>query len=369
MKENSKYPMLEIDLTKLKHNIDSITSICEKSNIKVAGVVKGFNAIPSMLEVYAKSKCSSLASSRIEQLIECKKINQNMPTMMIRLPMLSEIELLVRYADSSLNSEVIILEALEKECKRQKKIHNVILMVDVGDLREGIFDTETVIEIALNIEKNMSCLHLLGLGINLGCYGAIEATVEKMNELISVAELVETAISRKLEVLSGGNTTSMPLVFNGSMPNRINHLRIGEGLCLTYDYGKFFGIDSSFLHQDVLVLKAEVIEIKDKPSYPIGTIGHNGFGHYPSYIDRGIRRRALLAVGKVDFGEVEMIFPKNEKIEIVGASSDHLIIDIENSKNEIKIGDILNFELTYLSMVYASGSRNVKKSILEYFKG
>jgi len=364
MEANSKYPMLEINLIKLKHNIDSVLDICEKSGIKVAGVVKGFNAIYEMIEVYSKSKCSSLASSRIEQLIECRKVSPNMPTMMIRLPMLSEIELVVRYADSSLNSEMVTLEALEKESSIQKKIHNVILMVDVGDLREGFFSIESVVETALYVEKNMPSLHLLGLGINLGCYGAIKATVEKMDELIAVADAVETAISRKLEILSGGNTTSMPLVFSGIMPKRINHLRIGEGLCLTYDYGEFFGIDNSFLHQDALVLKASVIEIKDKPSYPIGIIGHDGFGHYPSYTDRGTRRRALLAVGKVDFGEVEMIFPKNKKVEIVGASSDHLILDIENCKNEIKIGDILEFELTYMSMVYATSSRNVKKSIL-----
>ena len=359
-----QYPMLEIDLHKIKHNINTVVDICQKRGIQVTGVVKGFHAIPEMIEVYGTSNCTHLGTSRMEQMKQCKAIAPNIPTMMLRIPMLCEIEQVVTYADCSLNSEISTLVALDKEAGRQCTTHDVILMTDLGDLREGFWGEDQLVTACNMVERELPNLHLLGIGTNLGCYGSVQPTINKMEELTQVAVAVETAIGRELELISGGGTTSFPLVYRGVMPEKINHLRIGEGLCLTYDYGTYFGIDTSFLHQDGLLLKAQIIEIKDKPSHPVGEVDHDAFGHYPTYVDRGIRRRALLAMGKVDFGETEMIFARNKKVEILGGSSDHLILDIENCKDELHIGDILEFELSYLSMVYATCSQNLYRNIL-----
>ena len=354
-----RYPNLEVDLGKLKHNIEQVVARCEEKGIGVAGVIKVFNGIPEMTQVYGETRCTSIASSRIEQIIEAREAGIKGPFAMIRVPMLSEIEDLVKYCDFSLNSELKVLEAINEECLKQGKRHGALLMIDLGDLREGYWDKEEFIKVAAYVENNLSQVDLRGVGTNLGCYGSIKATPEKLNELVEVAEKIEVVIGRELEIISGGGTTTLPIVFDGTVPKRINHLRIGEGIVLAYDMMAQFGIDMSFLNQDIFTLKAQVIEVKDKPSYPVGELSYDAFGNVGVYEDRGIRRRALLALGKVDFAYTDMLMPRNKKIQVMGASSNHLIIDVEEIKDEIKVGDIVEFDLCYATTVFATSSKNV----------
>ena len=194
----------------------------------------------------------------------------------------------------------------------------------------------------------------------MGCYGSILATEEKLDELVAVAEQIEGRIGRQLELISGGATSSFMRVIDGDIPERVNFLRIGEGILLARDLELFYGYDMSEMHQDVYTLKAEVIEVKDKPSHPVGEIAVDAFGHTPEYVDRGIRRRALLAIGKVDYGSIDEIFPQDEGVEILGASSDHTILDIEDAKRDFKVGDIVSFGINYASVVYVTNCRNVQ---------
>ena len=357
----NKYPELVIDLDKLKENYKQIKKLCK--DIKIAGVIKGCTGIPEVAQLLDKEHVDFIASSRIEQLKPLKS-KVTCPLMMIRIPMLSEVEEIVKYTDISLNSELEVLKALDKEAKRQNKIHEVILMKDLGDLREGFYKEEDIIEAALFVENDLDNLVLAGIGTNLGCYGAIVATKEKLEELVRVAEHIENKIDRKLKYISGGATTSIPRLIEGNMPERINMLRIGEGILLARDLKNLWGYDIENMNQDVFTLRCEVIEVKDKPTYPVGKIFVDAFGNKPTYEDKGIRRRALLAIGKVDYAFSEDLVPKNNKIKIIGASSDHTIIDVEDDEN-IKVGDILEFNLTYSTLVYVSNSQNIKK----VFKG
>jgi predicted amino acid racemase len=149
-------------------------------------------------------------------------------------------------------------------------------------------------------------------------------------------------------------------LWDGDMPERINMLRVGEGVILGRDLDRYFDYDLSSLHQDVMTLKAEIIEVKDKPSHPIGEMGIDAFGHLPTYPDRGIRRRALLGLGKVDYADTSYLEPLEENIEILGASSDHTILDIEDNVNNLSVGDVLKFKVGYSVMVYVTNCRNVK---------
>ncbi len=361
----ARYPQLEVDLKKFRHNIDSVTKLCKDQGIEIAGVIKGFHAIPEMVKEFDKSSCKYIASSRMEQIIDSINLGCKKPFFLIRIPMLSEIEDLVKYVDYSLNSEVTVLEKINTECEKQGKRHGVVLMSDLGDLREGFWDKDELLKVAIHVENDLKNIDLLGVGTNLGCYGSIKATPEKMNELIEIAEKIEASIGRELEIISGGGTTSTMMVFDGTMPERINHLRVGEGIILANDYGSLFGINADFLNQDVFTLKAEVIEVKDKPSHPVGELSFDAFGQVQTYVDRGIRRRALVALGKVDFGDPDSLIPRNKNIEILGASSDHLILDIENCKDDIQVGDIVEFDLCYATMVYATSSKNVRIVIKE----
>ena len=136
-------------------------------------------------------------------------------------------------------------------------------------------------------------------------------------------------------------------------------LRVGEGILLARDLDVFYGYDMSDLYQDIFRLKAEVIEVKDKPSYPVGTIAIDAFGHTPTYVDRGIRRRALLAMGKVDYGDPAELLPMDKGIEVLGASSDHTLIDVEDAERDYKVGDIMTFDICYATVVYLTNCRNV----------
>lgn len=354
------YPRVEINLDYLKHNAKTVIRKCNERGIEVMGVVKGTTGLPECDDCFVAGGAAYIASSRLEQLEDAREHGISLPLLLVRLPMLSEVPEVIRLADMSLNSEPAVLEALNEEAGRQGKKHEVLLMADLGDLREGFWNKEELVRAAADVENNMPNLVLAGVGTNLGCYGSIAATADKLDELVEIAESVEEKIGRRLKYISGGGTTSLPRIFDNDMPPRINSLRIGEGILLARDLDVFYGYDMSDMHQDVYTLKAEVIEVQNKPTYPVGTITIDAFGHKPEYTDRGMRKRALLGIGKVDYGSYEEIFPQDEGVEIIGASSDHTILDIEDAKRDIKVGDILSFGVNYASLVYLTNCRNVQ---------
>ena len=149
------------------------------------------------------------------------------------------------------------------------------------------------------------------------------------------------------------------------MPSRINNLRVGEGILLAKDLKDLWGYDMSFMYQDVFKLRCEVIEVKNKPTHPIGEIFVDAFGSKPTYEDRGNRKRALIALGKVDYAYLDDLILNEEGAFLVGASSDHTIIDVENVKRDIKVGDIIEFDLCYSTMVYVTNSANIRKVYVE----
>jgi len=354
------YPRVEINLQYLKENVEQIVKRCGEYGIEIAGVIKGTTGLPECAEQFADAGVTMIASSRLEQIEDAREHGIRLPYMLLRVPMISELPEVVRLTDISLNSELSVLTELNAEAGRQNKVHKVILMADLGDLREGFWDKDEMVDVAVRVENDMKNLELAGVGTNLGCYGSIEATADKLDELVAIAERIEEKIGRELQYISGGATTSLPRIFDGDMPARINLLRVGEGILLARDLDVFYGYDLGFMHQDVYTLKAEVIEVRNKPTHPVGKISIDAFGHTPEYVDRGIRKRALLGIGKVDYGSIDEIFPKDEGIEVIGASSDHTILDVEDCSRELKPGDIVAFGIDYASMVYVTNCRNVQ---------
>ena len=356
----NRYPRVEINLAHLQHNVSKVVEKCGSFGIQVAGVIKGATGIPEVARAFDKGGAAFIASSRLEQLEDAINAGIEKPMMLIRIPMLSEVKDVIRLADISLNSEFEVIKALNDEARAQGKLHKVILMADLGDLREGFWDKDEMIKVAEYIENKMINIQLVGIGTNVGCYGSISPTVEKLEELVELAERIEERLGRQLEYISGGATSSLMRVWDKNIPKRINMLRVGEGILLARDLDVFYGYDMSDLYQDIFRLKAEVIEVKDKPSYPVGTIAIDAFGHTPTYVDRGIRRRALLAMGKVDYGDPAELLPMDKGIEVLGASSDHTIIDVEDAERDYKVGDIMTFDICYATVVYLTNCRNVQ---------
>ncbi len=363
---HSRYPQLAIDLKKLRYNIDRVNELCREKGVEVAGVIKGCTALPECVRQFAESDCRFIASSRLEQLEPLKNQGIEKPLMLIRIPMISEAADVVRITEISLNSDISVLRELNTQAGRYGRVHRVILMVDLGDLREGFWDREELLSAALEVENKLDNLELAGVGTNLGCYGAIAPTKEKLDELVECAEMIENDIGRRLDIISGGATTSLPRVITGDIPGRINQLRIGEGilLAMTKEVQELWGIDISDMYTDAFTIRAEVIEVKKKPTYPVGEIMYDAFGKKPVYEDRGIRKRALIALGRVDYGSIEEISPREAGITVVGASSDHTILDVEDAQREIKVGDIIELDITYASLVYVSDSGNVVESYI-----
>lgn len=350
-----QYPHVEIDLGKLKENLAALQERCQASSIEITGIVKGFSALPPAVKAYEEVGMHSVGSSRMDQLRRLREAGITAQLMLIRIPMPCEVEEVVRWSDISLESEITVLRALNQAAERAGRRHKVILMVDLGDLREGFWDREELVSAALEVERELPHLELLGLGTNLGCYGSVQATPEKMEELVAAAEQVEQAIGRRLDILSGGASSSLHMVLDGTMPPRINHLRVGEGILL----GSIWGCNMEFMHKDIFTLRAQVIESKVKPSHPVGVLSVDAFGRTRTYVDRGHRHRCLLAMGRVDYGECDDLVPREAGIKVLGASSDHTILDVEDGVRPFAVGDVIEFDLCYATMVYLTGSRSV----------
>lgn len=352
-----KYPALVIDKNKLYHNANSIISKCHQNNIKVAAVTKVFCADKSITQIILDAKPDYLADSRIENLIKLQEFD--IPKMLLRIPMISQADDVVKYADISLNSEIETIFKINDAATAQNKKHKIILMIDLGDLREGIWfkDFKDYIIPVFKLKN----IDVIGIGVNLTCYGGVIPKYENLSLLIEYADYIETKFDKKLDIISGGNSSSLYLVYENNLPSRINNLRLGESIVLGRETA--FGNPVPETYDDAFLLVAEIVELKEKPSVPIGEIGMDAFGNKPTFVDKGIVKRVICAVGKQDIS-LDGIIPVDKNIEILGASSDHLILNVSNSDKNYKVGDKVEFKLTYGGLLAASTSNYVNKVVI-----
>lgn len=350
------YPKLIVDTKKLQGNVEILVSMAKKRNMEIAGVTKVFCGIPEIAKAYVDGGVKYLADSRIQNLKKLKDFD--LPKIMLRLPMISEAKDTVKYADISLNSELETIRALSNAAKELNKIHKVILMVDLGDLREGYFDDKDIYSAIEEIIK-LDGIQITGLGTNLTCYGGVIPNKRILNRLSKLAVDIEEKFNLKLEIVSGGNSSTVYLLEEEL--EGINNLRLGESLVLGTESA--YGNQIPGTNSDVFTLEVEVIEIKEKPSVPTEEIGRDAFGKVPTFVDRGIRKRMLCAIGKQDM-DLETIIPLDKDIIVLGGSSDHLILDCTDSSNDYKVGDIVKFNINYVSLLRLMTSEYVEKVII-----
>ncbi len=363
------YPQLVINLAKFRHNAREVARRCEECGIDLCGVVKGYWADLRMVKSYIEGGAVQIGTSRLSQIRRMKAAGIELPFVLLRVAQHCEAAETVELADYSLQSEISVMKLINDEAKKAGKLHKVIVMADLGDLREGYWDKEEMIDACVKVEKELRFLRLAGIGVNLGCYGSIRPTPEKMLELADLAREIQNRTGRELEIVSGGATSSFSLVHSGQMPKGINHLRIGEGVCPAYDLPYLWGIgDMDYLHSDLLTLRAQVLEVKTKPSYPQGKFCINAFGEKPEYLDRGMRRRALLGIGGADAGDAARLMPRLGGVEVIGFSSDHSIIDIEDCEEDIRPGDVLEFDLCYPTMLSLTNSPDLQRIYIDDYE-
>ncbi|SHH10887.1 Predicted amino acid racemase [Anaerosphaera aminiphila DSM 21120] len=346
---------LEINLKKIENNVSIIKNLCDENNIEITGITKMFSGDPKIANMYLSGGLEKLGDSEISNLKNLSGIEAE--KWMVRIPALSEIEDLIKYSDASLNSELEVIKEIEKQSKKQGKIHKIILMQELGDLREGILDREELIRTA-DYVLNSKWIELYGMGTNLTCLSFVQPSVENLSRLVKMSK--EVFGNRKF-MISGGNSSSIDLMLNKKMPVEINNLRLGESLIFGKERAKYKYLDGTY--SDTFVLKAEIVEIKEKPSFPWGKIGADSYGRTPTFTDRGIRKRAICAVGRksMDVGTTK---PCDSGVGIVGASSDHLMLDISDSNKNYKIGDKISLKLGYASALLAMNSTYIKKEYI-----
>ena len=351
------YPKLSIDLSKIEHNTRTISNLASKQEIQITGVTKCCCGDVRVAEAMLRGGATSIGDSRIDNLRQLRESGIDTELILLRTPMLSKAREVVKYSDISLNSELSVISKLSAEALKNSKTHRVVLMVEMGDLREGvpIEQLETTIERA----KKLEGIELYGLGMNLACYGGVVPTVEKIHEFSDIVSGMENKFDLNFELVSGGNSANIPLLINDSTPTRINNLRIGEGILLGLETVNRTPIPNTY--QDAFILEAEIIELNEKPSIPEGELSQNAFGETPEFEDLGKIRRGILAIGRQDV-IIEGLRPLDDKISILGSSSDHIIFQVNS--DAYKVGDVLKFQMDYGGLLHLCTSKYVDKGVI-----
>jgi predicted amino acid racemase len=353
---NAFMPRIEITLSQIEHNARTLSELYGQQGISLMGVSKAVLGEPLIAEAMIRGGVKFIADSRLENIQRMRNARISAQFVLLRTAP-SQAESIIENVDISLNTELDTLEKLNYYAAEQNKIHQIILMVEMGDLREGIMPDD----IFLFIEKvlDLPQLKIIGLGCNLACYGGIKPDQQKMRQLSALTEAVEKKFQIHLSLISGGNSANYEWYKSTKNVGRINNLRLGESILLGCEPVKGQAIPQ--LHTHAFKLIAEVIESKVKPSLPFGKIGRDAFGNIPVFRDRNTHRRAIIALGKQDT-LISGLSP-NQDLEILGASSDHLLLDCKNSF--LKVGVGVNFNLDYGSLLTAMTSPFIKKQFIK----
>ncbi len=351
------YPKIILNYNKLVSNTKLMVEKCHKENISVMAVTKGASGWESVLRAYEEGGVDFIADSRVENFCFDTKLRK----VLLRLPQKCQYKEVIKYCDISLNSTLSTVVLLNEEAKSQNKKHGVILMFDLGDLREGIFYKDEYLNTVSEI-LSLDNIDLVGIGTNLTCYGGVIPTKETLDKLANIGKRIESNFNIELEIKSFGNSSSVYLLGDSSSYEYFNNLRIGEALLLGREaaYGEF--IDG--MHRDVFKLQCQLIEVYNKPSLPEGEIGMNAFGEKVEFEDKGNMLRGILAIGRQDVN-LEDLVPADPNVKLIGSSSDHTIVELMS--DHYQVGDIIDFNVTYGSLLSLTTSRYVSRGV-EYGK-
>ncbi len=348
-------PRIEIALSQIRHNARMLSELYGQKGISLMGVSKATLGDPSIAKAMIEGGVKFIADSRIENIQRMKNAGISAQFVLLRTA-LSQAESVIRDVDISLNTELETVKELSYYAKAHNKIHQIIIMVELGDLREGILpcNLSQFIKTTLDLPQ----IEIIGIGCNLACYGGIKPNNQKMRELSELTDTLEKEFQINLKIISGGNSANYQWYESAQKVGRINNLRLGESILLGCETINRKAIPG--LHTSAFKLIAEVIESKEKPSLPFGEICQNAFGVVPTFVDRGIRRRVIVALGRQDI-LVSGLKPSKD-MEILGSSSDHVVLDSNNY--DLKVGSEVKFNLDYGGLLAAMTSPFINKQFI-----
>lgn len=346
-------PRLEIDLDKIQHNAYTLVGLLAERGITVTGVTKATLGSPEVAAALLRAGVTSIGDSRVDNIETMRRNRVSAPMVLIRSPMLSQADRVVALVDMSLNTELDVIKVLSAAAQKAGVTHEIMLMVELGDLREGIMPSDLmhIVRESLRLPN----IALKGIGTNLACHHGVSPDDDNMAELSALADSVDADFDIVLDVVSGGNSANLAWALGGVKTGRINNLRVGESILLGRDPLHRGAIPG--LYTDAITLIAEVIESKIKPSQPNGEIAQTAFGARPTATDRGQVDQAVLAVGRQDIDPAGL--REHGGLEILGASSDHLMVDSRGTR--LRVGTEIAFDLNYSALLRAMTSPFVVK--------
>lgn len=351
-------PQLKINLDAISRNARFLASLLKPFDARLWGVTKVVSGDPAIGRILLENGCHGLAESRLENLRRLRDDLGSFNSMLIRPPGLGFAEEIVGLCHVSLQSELEMIKLLDSSARQKGRKHNVIPMVELGDLREGVCPYEVLPMIAQI--KGMDGINLEGLGVSLTCLAGVAPSHENLGRLLQIVNVARNELGLELPFVSAGSTNTLPMLQASQMPDGINDYRVGEGIMLGTDVLTREPLPG--FCQDAFELEAEIIELKTKPSMPTGEIAQDAFGSHPHFEDRGMRKRAIINIGRLD-ADPELITPLDEGVIVLGASSDHTVLDVEDAKG-LRLGRRLRFRPGYGALLRLYSSKYVNKVYL-----
>jgi len=354
---------LTLNRTKLKDNFQLLKGMFEENDISWGVVSKLLCGNRKFLEELINLGVKEIHDSRISNLAKIKEINPEIQTVYVKPVSKRNIAKMVKYADVSLNSELTTIKWISEEALKQEKTHKIIIMVETGDLREGVMG-DHLLEFYAQIFE-LPNIEIIGLGTNLNCLNGVMPSTDKLIQLSLYKQIIELKFNKKIPWVSAGTSVTIPLMLHKQLPKGINHFRIGETLYFGVDLFEEKVIDG--MHGDVFELNAEIIEMQEKPLLPSGTLAANPQGETIE-IDQQLYGkssfRAILDIGLLDV-DPKYLIPEDGEFEILGASSDMLILNLGTNPKGYKVGDLIKFNLKYMGALGILNSSYVDKVISE----
>lgn len=352
---------IKLNLQKLKHNFDYLDALFKRNGIQWSVVTKLLCGNMEYLKELLAFDIGQICDSRVTNLKRIKGIRPDIETIYIKPPAKRSIRSIVRYADISVNTEKETIRRLSEEARAQNKTHKVIIMVELGELREGIM-RDDLMQFYSDI-FNYPNIEVVGIGANLSCLYGVLPNHDKLIQLSLYEQLIEARFNKQIQYVSGGSSVTIPLILQNLLPKGINHFRVGETLFMGTDAYNHTPLED--METDVFTLYSEIIEMIEKPQVPDGEMGTNMEGHATEF-DAGLigttSFRAILDMGLLDV-DVEHIFPTDPDIEIVGASSDMIVIDLKDNPRNYKASDLVEFKMDYMGILRILNSKYVEKRV------
>lgn len=352
-------PKLTIDSAKIKHNIKAIQSFCVLKGLQLVGVVKSCQMIPALVMLFQESGISALGISDID-------INSRLGArlggspLLITMPKPSQADIVVSSFRASVNSELVTIRALSNAAEKHQTTHEVTLMIETGDLREGILPEDVVRSVRSILEFRSPYLKLTGIGTNLACCSGTLPTEANMSVLNDVALDVERQLGHRFEKVSVGGSIMLDWLESHQLPRQINELRIGEAILL----GTIPSINRRHhaLFHDAFLFKGVILEVKEKP-VPVGRNGPEVVCGGRAVVKSRVRKRAV-----VDFGRINTVPDDlqclDSNVLYVGCTSDYSVFDVTECSSPLAPGDEICFIPNYRAMTQSLISPYVTREFI-----